>query len=236
MSHRKANVIIQCRFSSARLPGKVVYPLGGIPLLAFLIRRLKYTLPADGYRLIVATSRQAEDDIVAAWAIHENVELVRGSLDDVLSRYIKVIERYPTHVNVRVTADNPFTCPAVLAQVVTLLRCDKLDYVLTKNFPYGAGVDVFSSSVLEKLDSLATEAADREHINKYIVDHPEEFRTGVVRAEAALARPDLNFTVDTPSDFQRVTGILAENASYSPWKLQLKDVISLMDPGKKYRS
>ena len=69
-------IIIQCRFSSTRLPGKVLYPLNGLPILVFLIRRIKMANIKE--RIVVATTECPEDDIIVAWAEHENVAVVRG--------------------------------------------------------------------------------------------------------------------------------------------------------------
>ncbi|NWH04943.1 cytidylyltransferase domain-containing protein [Desulfobacter latus] len=70
---KKNNIIIQCRFLSSRLPGKAMYPLRGIPILVFLIRRLKHFLSEEYFRLILATSDLSQDDPVAAWAKYEGI-------------------------------------------------------------------------------------------------------------------------------------------------------------------
>ena len=77
-------IVIQCRFSSKRLPGKVLYPIRGLPILVFLIRRLKKSNITG--RIIVATTDRSEDDLVVAWAVQEGVKVVRGETDDLLSR------------------------------------------------------------------------------------------------------------------------------------------------------
>lgn len=223
------NIIIQCRFSSTRLPGKAMYPLCGIPLLAFLIRRLKTGLPDDVYRIIVATTPNKEDNTVAAWAEYENVHIIRGSLNDVLSRYLLTVAAYPSDINVRVTADNPFTCPEIIKASVSLFREKGLDYVHTRDFPYGAGVDVFSRSALNFLGTRTTEPLDREHINNYILKNPEKFHLEVIQAKGKLLRPDLNMSVDTEDDFKRVSGIFNSPKKPEPWTMTLNQAIDNMD-------
>lgn len=226
-----ANIIIQCRFASTRLPGKALYPLCGTPLLVFLIRRLKTALPAKAFRIILATTQNREDHLVAQWAQSEKVPVVRGSEADVLSRYIKVLSEYPSDVHVRVTADNPLTCPEIIKKTVSLLRENTLDYVLTSSFPYGAGVDAFSTSALTALQDHASAPADREHINKYILDHPEKFNLQPLEAEDTQKRPDVNLSVDTLDDFRRVLGIVSLEASHNrkPWRMPLIQAITHLD-------
>jgi len=229
MIHPIANIVIQCRFSSSRLPGKAVYPLSGIPLLSFLIRRLKATLSEDDYRIIVATTQNKEDHVVAAWAEYENVRVVRGSQDDVLSRYILTQSVFPSDIHVRVTADNPLTCPDILKKAVNQCRDGKTDYVHTTSFPYGAGVDVFPIDTLIYLHEHATAPPDREHINKYIFDHPEKFNLKAIEAEDKLSRPDVNLSIDTPEDLNRVSGIVSFKKIPKPWRMTLIQAINYHD-------
>ena len=49
-----AVAIIQARMSSSRLPGKVLMPLVGIPVLGHVVERLSYCRMIDN--IVVATS------------------------------------------------------------------------------------------------------------------------------------------------------------------------------------
>ena len=51
--------ILQVRFSSSRLPGKVLKPIMGKPMLGYQLERLARCKKID--QLIVATSDQPED-------------------------------------------------------------------------------------------------------------------------------------------------------------------------------
>jgi len=114
--------IIQCRFNSSRLPGKALYPLAGIPMLVFLIRRLKQAdLPGT---LVLATTKRRDDDIIAVWGQMEDVPVVRGSDEDVLSRYLKCLALYPSRFVIRITADNPLTDPYLISQVSQEMKRD----------------------------------------------------------------------------------------------------------------
>jgi spore coat polysaccharide biosynthesis protein SpsF len=106
--------IIQARLSSSRLPGKILFPLNGQPLLRILIERLR---PSRVQEWWLATSDQAPDDLTAAWGSALGLHVYRGSLDDVLSRFTNILEKRRPRWVVRVTADDPF----MHAEIVDLL-------------------------------------------------------------------------------------------------------------------
>ncbi len=97
--------IIQARLGSSRLPGKILAPIAGRPLLAVLIERLRSARVDEWW---LATTTESDDDVTAAWGEALGVRVHRGAVDDVLSRFTAIIrERDPRWI-VRVTADDPF--------------------------------------------------------------------------------------------------------------------------------
>lgn len=225
----KANVIIQCRFSSSRLPGKALYPICGIPLVDFLIQRLKSKLFENEYRIILATSTKSSDDPVAAWGEYEGIPVIRGNEEDVLSRYIKVIKEFPCKINVRVTADNPLTCPEILKKSVFKLINENLDYVGISNFPYGSAVDVFTEDLLYLMDKEALPGEDREHINGYVLRNSEFFKIKNLKASGKLARPDFRVTIDTLEDYKNVCAVLENTNLENPWEITLEEALRAYD-------
>lgn len=224
-------VSVQCRFGSSRLPGKALYPIAGVPLLPFLLRRLKAGLAGDPCRIALCTTSLPEDDITAAWGKNEGVAVVRGAKDDVLARHVQTLTAYPASVHVRVTADNPFTCPELVKAVVRQVYEEGADYAECRDFPYGAGADAFSQTTMQRLDTLAVTPADREHINKYILDNSEAFTTQYVQAKGRLQRPDLRVTVDTLEDWRqmdKLASILAQHQDAPPWERSLEAAIAAM--------
>ncbi len=221
-------VVVQCRFGSSRLPGKALYPLAGLPMVAFLLRRLKQGLPGDGFGLVLATSRGPEDDAVAAWGREEGAAVFRGEADDVLARFLGCLAEHPAEIVVRVTADNPLTCPRLLAWAVARAEEEGADYLFPRNLPRGAAVDVFSADALRRLGREARQSEEREHINKYILDNPERFK--VVRPEVAgrQARPELSLTVDTIEDWRLIRSIFRPQDA-EPWRMELEETVDRLD-------
>jgi spore coat polysaccharide biosynthesis protein SpsF (cytidylyltransferase family) len=202
-----ALVVIQVRFNSKRLLGKALLPLRGVPVLVYLIRRLK-VLPSS-YRIIVATTDRPEDDITACWAGDEGVAVIRGEDQDVLARYIRCVRAFSSDIIVRVTADNPLTDSAIIESVVDTMKKGRYDYVCaTKGYPIGSGVDAFSKDMLEKLHINASSPHEREHINAYALNHKSEYRICELPVPPRLNYPDAKLTVDTYEDYKSMKDIV----------------------------
>jgi len=225
--NEKAVVVVQARYNSSRLKGKVLWPLCGQPMLVFLLRRLKAGLPADRYEIVLATSCSALDDAVAAWGAYENVRVVRGSEDDLLSRYVEVLDTCPTHTVVRVTADNPLTSPEIIQWLVDLKYRHAAQYVQSQQLPVGLGADVFAADVLRLLAEQVTEPDEREHINLHILRHRRKFRTVFPRPDAELAQPQLRLTVDTFEDWRNVQSLFRQTDN-PPWTLTARQAVARM--------
>ena len=83
---------IQCRLSSSRLPCKGLLSVLDTNILGMCIVRGKTTR----YPLFVLTSDQEEDDLISDYAFMYGVDgVIRGSLSNVLSRYLKLAEKPP---------------------------------------------------------------------------------------------------------------------------------------------
>ena len=83
-------VILQARTGSSRLPGKVLADLAGRPMLAFIVERLKRCAAVD--RFILATTELVEDNDLVRLGDSLGLTVVRGSENDVLSRYALAAE------------------------------------------------------------------------------------------------------------------------------------------------
>ena len=198
--------LLQARTSSTRLPGKVLKPLLGEPMILSQIERLRRVRNID--RLMVVTSVRPSDDPLAVCCEGAGVEVFRGSLDDVLDRFYSAVrDACPQHV-VRLTADCPLTDPEVIDAVIDFYRDGDYDYasnVLQPTYPDGLDVEVFRFSVLESIAHEATLPSQREHVTSFIYQHPERFRLGGLTYEKDLSA--LRWTVDEPADLTFVEAV-----------------------------
>jgi spore coat polysaccharide biosynthesis protein SpsF len=199
-------LVVQARMGSTRLPGKVLRPVGHLPLLGHVIGRLatlSHSLP-----VVVATSTDARDDAIEAWCAEAGVTVFRGSEHDVLDRYVQCARTSGFEHVVRLTADNPFTDIPELQRLVQHHLACGFDY--THSFgmmPLGVGAEIFTRTALERSHVEGLESHQREHVNEYIQEHPERFRIGVLEVPADKRAPDLRLTVDTEADWRRADAL-----------------------------
>jgi spore coat polysaccharide biosynthesis protein SpsF len=198
--------ILQARMSSTRLPGKVLAPLAGAPMLQRQIERVQRARRIG--RLVVATSTDPSDDPIEALCRDLGVACHRGPLDDVLARFQGAVEAFgPTDHVVRLTGDCPLADWEVIDAVIArhLKAADYTSNTLVLTFPKGQDVEVMKAEHLATAAREASDPYDREHVTPFLYRHPERFR--LANLERHPPAPNLRWTVDTPQDFAFVNRV-----------------------------
>ncbi|MGI6722063.1 MAG: cytidylyltransferase domain-containing protein [Anaerovoracaceae bacterium] len=200
----KLGCIVQARMTSTRLPGKVMKTLDfktGKTIIEEVIGRLQRVPQID--EIIIATTENANDDVLVAEAEKLGVQAYRGSESDVLSRYYGAAVESGLHEVIRITSDCPFIDPQVVSDLIEKFRGGNYDYAsnaLKRTYPHGLDCEIFSMEVLEKVNSVAEDDFYREHVTSYIYTHPDEFRLGSLELSGE-DYSDLRITVDTVQDY-----------------------------------
>jgi spore coat polysaccharide biosynthesis protein SpsF len=200
--------------SSTRLPGKVLKPIASRPLLSHVVGRLE--MLQHPHKAVVATSDLAADDTIAAWCRQEDLACFRGSEQDVLARYDGAAQAFDLDPVIRLTADNPFTDMEELDRLIILHVDNGNDF--SHSFavlPVGVGAEIFSFEALRRSAREGHAPHHREHVDEYMIENPQLFRTGALSVPAAKNRPDVRLTVDTEEDYHRAC-FIAEHAA-GPW-------------------
>ncbi len=199
--------VIQARMGSTRLPGKVLADLGGEPLLSFMLRRLS---PLGLDNIVVATTLESRDDLVAELADAAGSHVIRGPEADVLARFGLALDRFSAQTLVRLTADCPLSDPDLVRAIVARHHETDADYTsntLIRDFPIGLDVEVIRSSALRVAQSEATDGDEREHVTPFLYRRPERFRLASFRGTRSLGHE--SWTVDTTEDLERVRLIVS---------------------------
>ncbi|WP_058307195.1 cytidylyltransferase domain-containing protein [Gracilibacillus massiliensis] len=206
----KVVAIIQARMGSSRLPGKVLRKVMGKPLLYYQLMRVSRASKLDD--LVVATSTLSKDNRIVNFCTSHNINYYRGSEQDVLTRYVEAARKSGADVIVRLTADCPLMDPILIDQLVECFLSEQdVDYlsnVITRTYPRGLDIEVFSNSALMKVNQLATTASHREHVTSYFLAHSEKFLLRNVSNQHDISCH--RWTVDTIEDFQLIEHILTE--------------------------
>jgi spore coat polysaccharide biosynthesis protein SpsF len=210
MSHfftSRVTGVVQARMGSARLPGKSLRPLGGQPVLGWVLRALRESGVCDP--VVVATSDRPDDQPVADFARSQGAEVVRGDVDDVLGRFLTVLDAHPEQALARVTGDCPLLDPAIIAMCCRAFDPARVDYLSTvtpRTLPRGLDVEVASPSALRAAGRHAT-GADRTHVTSYLYREPGRFR--VAGLTFAPSQADLRVTLDTADDARLLEAVVA---------------------------
>ena len=196
--------VVQARMGSTRLPGKVMKPLGGRPILWHVVNRLKSASMIDD--IVVATTDQPSDDVIKEWCGLNGTGCYRGSQDDVLDRYFYAARNAGAKTVVRITSDCPLVDPALVDRAIRKFSEGGFDYVsLDPSFPDGLDAEVFSFEALEKAYMAAALSSEREHVTPYIWKRTQLFRVCRIMSETDLSH--MRWTVDDERDLKLVTAI-----------------------------
>lgn len=191
--------VVQARFGSSRLPGKALRPLQGRPVIAHVLERAQAIPGVDA--LVLATTDQPRDDLLAEYAIGLGVAVFRGSENDVLDRMGVAAMLARADLVVRVTGDCPFLDPQIAADVIALQR--KMggyawNDTMHSGYPDGVDAEVFPMALLDEAHVKATSQRDREHVTPWIRDHHD-----VATLYAPFDYTWMKLSVDTFDDYQR---------------------------------
>jgi spore coat polysaccharide biosynthesis protein SpsF len=200
--------LIQARMGSMRLPGKVMRPLAGRPLVWHIMDRLRRVEGLS--QVVLATTAASENDPMAQWATGEGLTVVRHPIeDDVAGRLAMAVDATCADAMVKVNADCPLADPEVMSSALALLRSDpKADGATNKlkaTYPLGLSVELLRRDTILWCDRNLKSAQERELTVKWIFDHPERFR--ILSQEAEKNESRFNLTVDTPADYALMSDI-----------------------------
>jgi len=201
--------IIQARMRSTRLPGKVLLPLGGKTILENAVERARQAKLID--EVVLATSTEAADDVIAELCDKKSIAYFRGSENDVLDRFYQAALAYKAENICRLTADCPLIDPAIIDKAAQEFLSGKYDYVSTSHpvatYPDGFDTWIFSFAALERSWREAKLPSEREHVTSYIWNHPEKFKISSVKNEVDLS--EYRLTIDEPADYELLKLVVA---------------------------
>lgn len=218
--------LVQARMGSSRLPGKVMLPLAGAPLIQRLIERLRRSRRLDD--LVIATSDQAENTPLAALCDSLACRVYRGSEEDVLGRMVAAAGE--ADIVVRLTGDNPFVDGLLVDDLLDFFDAgDRLDYVANiedSGFPYGLYAEVVRMDAL-RFAMQSDDPMDREHVTWFLRRQPERFRRATMKAGADLSAAAL--TIDTEDDYRRLAPVFADHFARNQ-AFTYRDVMTALIP------
>lgn len=166
------DVILQARFNSRRLPGKILLNFDKVTFLEFLIKNLKKSKnidkiiiasPHDKYRKIF---KKISQDCKIYFFSKKSI-----SSSDVLSRYYECSKIYNSKNIIRITTDCPFINYNIVDLMIKKYNEKKLNF-LTNNkpryVPHGFDCEIINVNLLNNCHNNASSKYDREHVTPWI--------------------------------------------------------------------
>ena len=207
-NRNKIVATIEARMTSSRLPGKVLLPIAGMPVLEMMINRLKRSKYLDV--ICVATTTNSNDDLVEDLATKLGVECFRGSESDVLGRVLGAAQSVGADIIVEAMADSPFVDPDLVDKGIEEFFSHNVDYAancMKDTYAVGFEAQVFPTRILAEVASLTDDIIDRTHVTYYIYQHPEKYRVYNWEAPPDLTEPQFRMTLDEESDYRAIRAV-----------------------------
>lgn len=229
--------IIQARMGSSRLPGKVLVDIAGKPMLWHVVLRARRSQCLG--QVVVATTREANDDPVEEFCRSAGFPCFRGDAVDVLDRYYQAARLYKAQTIVRLTADCPLIDPGEIDRTIRAFLRAKVDFAANRlpppwkrTTPIGMDCEVVSLSALMRAWREAQAPYAREHVMPYLYEQPGRFETLLVDHEPDLGH--LRLTVDTPEDLSLIRAIFEKFGNSDD--ISLTEVLNLLEKEPKLLS
>lgn len=226
----RVGIIVQCRYNSKRLKGKILKKINNTSILEILISRLKNAKLVDDMCLAIADSE--DDYAIVKLAKKLNINYIVGSETDVLSRHYLAAKKMKYDYIIRVTSDCPLIDPLIIDTLIKeFIKKKDIDYLsnaISRSYPLGMEAEIFTFNSLYISHNKATKAYDREHVTTYIKSS-EYFVKSNYKNKVNLQK--YRFTLDTKEDFNLISKIYKTlypvNTIFT-----LDDIISLMKKNK----
>ena len=213
----KPLIIIQARTGSRRLPAKALINFRGKPLVVIAARRAG----TRGHDVVIATSEETSDDMLAATAIAEGFRVVRGSLNDVLARfYDAIVGVSDDTIVLRLTGDNIVPDGDLIAEIVESFEQAGADYMTTgtnaSGLPYGVSIEIMRAKHLRAAQAHATTTYEREHVTPWIRQH---YAVHTFQRYQSLELDRFRLTIDSLSDLLSMDRVFPQdrNPDDIPW-------------------
>ncbi|OQM31009.1 cytidylyltransferase domain-containing protein [Leptospira interrogans serovar Hebdomadis] len=223
----KVGILIQARMGSTRLPGKIALPFGDTTILGFMLERLKFSKLQEN--VVVLTTEENIDDKTEEIAKKNGVSVFRGSTSDLIQRYLKAAKQYNLDIIVRLTGDCPLIDSKIIDSMVNFFlynegRVEFFTNCFQRTFARGMDVEIFTLSLLEKLDLICHLPYEREHIVPYVEENTGEFKF----FEYPNERDDSKYrlTIDTIEDYETLKSCISY---FSSKEFSYNDLIQMIE-------
>ena len=220
----KVGIIITVRTSSNRYPQKALKKINNVESIKLVIRRMKKISGIN--KIILATSTHKSDDILAKIGKEENINVFRGSLNNVANRYYMCAKNFDLDYVVRVTGDAILCDEQMLSKAISSHLRTNSDVTFIKNMPYGTAKEVISTRVLKIINDKSINKSDTEYL-EFFLENKKNFKINYIKSNYKFNK-DIRLTLDFPQDrvlFDKIYRHFNDKQS----NFSLKDVLKFLE-------
>ena len=212
MKKNSLALVIQARINSSRFPKKIMKDLCGKPMIERIINRVKKIKKIK--KIILATTKNKEDDILVGVAKSNNIDIYRGSENDLVDRYYQAVKNKKVKHILRLPADNPIPEPREYIRLINYHLKSKNDFssnicnFMKNGYPDGIGIEIFTFESLKKIWENEKRKKFREHVSLNYLDYKNskinpkfDFKVGTVKCPSNISRPKLILDINYYKDY-----------------------------------
>lgn len=199
--------IVQARYSSKRLPGKVLKKILGITILKRVVNQVKKSKKIT--KIIIATSKKKEDKKIIDYCNKNKILCMCGPLNNVFKRFYSIIIHENCKSFVRISADSPLIDPHLVDKAIILFNKHKYDLVTNvfpRSFPKGFSVEVINSKIILDFILKIKKKRHQEHLTSFFYENYKNFK--IKNFYSRINNSNINLSVDSFADFIIVKNIL----------------------------
>ncbi len=213
----KVVLIIQARMGSSRLPKKSLLDLAGKPLVGRLIERVKRCKNID--EIVLAIPNTLENDPLEELANSYDINLYRGSEDDLVDRHYKAAKKFNASIVGRLPADNPMPEPYEIDRIIDYHKkssnafSSNLSEVFNNGYPDGIGAEMIDFDALETVWIECKNPEWREHVHLNFFNYIDQkqvdsrFKVGTIDCPKNFQRPEIILDVNTQEQYEFIKQI-----------------------------
>lgn len=215
--------MLQARMESTRLPGKVLLPINGKPMIGWQIMRIMRAKLID--KLVIVIPDTKENDRLFIYLQSLEVDVFRGSLNDVFDRFLQASKKFQCKRIIRLTADCPLIMPKMIDQMLEYFDEKEPDYLcnsLIETLPDGLDIEIFKTELLSELTTAKLTEPEKEFVTLRIWRNPKLY--SILNFPHIYNLGDERWTVDYLEDFSFVSDIFSYFGEQSV-DIEIEDIL-----------
>lgn len=226
-------LLITARLKSKRLKRKVLEPINGIPIISYLVERMKQQFSNN--QVIIITSSSNQDKPLIEIAKKLGVRSFKGDPVDVLKRMYDASKKFKFDNFISCTADNPFVDPNYAKKLLNQHIKKKNDLTIINGLPFGTFSYAINQKGLKKV--IMTKASKNTEIWGPYFKECKQIKVGYYQIKNHNhINNDVRLTVDEKKDLNLIRQILSKSKTHQPSLTEILKILKKFPALKKINS